>query len=32
MIMRDKGEHLGVYHIGTAREMAIGELAHRIAA
>ena len=32
MIMREKGEHLGIYHVGTAEEITIGELAHRIAA
>lgn len=32
MVMRDKGEHLGVYHVGTREEIAIGELARRIAA
>lgn len=31
MIMREKGEHLGIYHIGTQEEVAIGELARRIA-
>jgi nucleoside-diphosphate-sugar epimerase len=32
MVMRDKGEHLGIYHIGTTEEIAIAELARRIAA
>jgi nucleoside-diphosphate-sugar epimerase len=32
MIMREKGEHLGIYHIGTAEEIAIADLAQRIAA
>jgi len=32
MVMRDKGEHLGIYHIGTGDEIAIAELARRIAA
>lgn len=32
MIMRAKGEHLGIYHIGTSEEVAISNLAHRIAA
>ena len=32
MAMRDKGEHLGVYHIGTTEEIAIADLARRIAA
>jgi nucleoside-diphosphate-sugar epimerase len=31
MMMRDKGEHLGIYHIGTTEEVAIGDLARRIA-
>lgn len=31
MAMREKGEHLGIYHIGTAEEIAIAELARRIA-
>jgi nucleoside-diphosphate-sugar epimerase len=29
--MREKGEHLGIYHVGTAEEVAIAELARRIA-
>jgi nucleoside-diphosphate-sugar epimerase len=32
MVMREKGEHLGIYHIGTSEEVAIAELARRIAA
>jgi len=32
MAMREKGEHLGVYHVGTSEEVAIAELAQRIAA
>ncbi|MEP7029300.1 MAG: SDR family NAD(P)-dependent oxidoreductase [Pseudolabrys sp.] len=32
MVMRDKGEHLGIYHIGTTEEVAIGDLARRVAA
>jgi nucleoside-diphosphate-sugar epimerase len=32
MVMRDKGEHLGVYHIGTTEEVTIADLARRIAA
>jgi nucleoside-diphosphate-sugar epimerase len=32
MVMRDKGEHLGIYHVGTTEEVAIGEVARRIAA
>jgi nucleoside-diphosphate-sugar epimerase len=31
MIMREKGEHLGIYHVGTAEEVTIGDLARRIA-
>jgi len=31
MVMRDKGEHLGIYHIGTTEEVTIGDLARRIA-
>jgi len=31
MIMREKGEHLGIYHIGTTEEVSIADLAHRIA-
>ena len=31
MVMREKGEHLGIYHVGTAEEIAIAELARRIA-
>ena len=32
LVMRDKGEHLGIYHIGTMDEITIADLAHRIAA
>jgi nucleoside-diphosphate-sugar epimerase len=32
MVMRDKGEHLGIYHVGTTEEITIGDLARRIAA
>jgi nucleoside-diphosphate-sugar epimerase len=32
MVMRDKGEHLGIYHIGTTEEITIAALARRIAA
>ena len=32
MVMRDKGEHLGIYHVGTTEEVAIADLARRIAA
>jgi nucleoside-diphosphate-sugar epimerase len=31
MIMREQGEHLGIYHIGTAEEVAIADLARRMA-
>ena len=31
MAMRDRGEHLGIYHVGTAEEVTIAELARRIA-
>jgi nucleoside-diphosphate-sugar epimerase len=32
LVMREKGEHLGVYHVGTSEEVTIAELAQRIAA
>jgi nucleoside-diphosphate-sugar epimerase len=32
MIMRERGEHLGIYHIGTTEEVAIADLARRMAA
>jgi len=32
MVMREKGEHLGIYHVGTTEEVTIAELARRIAA
>ena len=32
MAMRAKGEHLGIYHVGTTEEISIGELARRVAA
>ncbi len=32
MAMREKGEHLGIYHVGTTEEIAIADLARRIAA
>jgi nucleoside-diphosphate-sugar epimerase len=32
MVMREKGEHLGVYHVGTTEEVSVAELARRIAA
>jgi nucleoside-diphosphate-sugar epimerase len=31
MVMRDEGEHLGIYHVGTTEEVAIATLARRIA-
>jgi nucleoside-diphosphate-sugar epimerase len=31
MVMRAKGEHLGIYHVGTMEEVTIAELAQRIA-
>src|SRR5262245_7233059 len=31
MVMREKGEHLGIYHVGTTEEVSIAELALRIA-
>ena len=32
MVMRDKGEHLGIYHVGTMEEVTIADLARRVAA
>lgn len=32
MVMRGKGEHLGIYHVGTTEEVTIGDVARRIAA
>jgi len=32
MAMRDKGEHLGIYHVGTMEEVSIAEVAQRVAA
>ena len=32
MIMREKGEHLGIYHVGTEEEVAIADLARRVGA
>jgi nucleoside-diphosphate-sugar epimerase len=32
LVMRDKGEHLGIYHVGTMEEVTIADLARRIAA
>ena len=31
MLMLEKGEHLGIYHVGTAEEISIADLARRIA-
>ena len=31
LAMREKGEHLGIYHVGTMEEVAIAELAKRVA-
>ena len=31
MLMREKGEHLGIYHVGSTEEVTIAELARRIA-
>jgi nucleoside-diphosphate-sugar epimerase len=31
MVMREKGEHLGIYHVGTSEEVTIADLARRIA-
>lgn len=32
LVMRDKGEHLGIYHVGTHEEITIADLATRVAA
>jgi nucleoside-diphosphate-sugar epimerase len=32
MVMRARGEHLGIYHVGTAEEVTISDVAQRIAA
>jgi nucleoside-diphosphate-sugar epimerase len=32
LAMRDKGEHLGIYHVGTMDEVSIADVARRIAA
>ena len=32
MIMREKGEHLGIYHVGTLEEVTIADVARRVAA
>lgn len=31
MVMREKGEHLGIYHVGTLEEVAIADVARRVA-
>ena len=31
MVMREKGEHLGIYHVGTTDEITIADLARRVA-
>jgi nucleoside-diphosphate-sugar epimerase len=31
LVMREKGEHLGIYHVGTTEEVAIADVARRIA-
>ncbi len=31
LVMREKGEHLGIYHIGTMDEVSIADLARRVA-
>ena len=31
LVMRDKGEHLGIYHVGTSDEVTIAEVARRVA-
>jgi nucleoside-diphosphate-sugar epimerase len=31
LVMREKGEHLGIYHVGTMEEVTIADLAQRIA-
>ena len=31
MVMRSKGEHLGIYHVGTTEEVTIADIAQRIA-
>jgi nucleoside-diphosphate-sugar epimerase len=32
MVMRERGEHLGIYHVGTTEEVAVADLARQIAA
>jgi nucleoside-diphosphate-sugar epimerase len=31
MVMRDKGEHLGIYHVGTTEELSIADVARMVA-
>jgi nucleoside-diphosphate-sugar epimerase len=31
IVMREKGEHLGIYHVGTSEEVTIADLARRVA-
>src|SRR5262249_49157740 len=31
LAMREKGQHLGIYHVGTTEEVTIADLAHRVA-
>jgi nucleoside-diphosphate-sugar epimerase len=31
LVMREKGEHLGIYHVGTMEEVAVADLAKRMA-
>src|SRR4029079_10002934 len=31
MVLREKGEHLGIYHVGTTEEVSMAELAQRVA-
>jgi nucleoside-diphosphate-sugar epimerase len=31
LAMRERGEHLGIYHVGTTEELSIAEVARRIA-
>ncbi|MGA7485522.1 MAG: SDR family NAD(P)-dependent oxidoreductase [Xanthobacteraceae bacterium] len=31
MLIREKGEHLNIYHVGTTEEVSIADLAHRMA-
>jgi nucleoside-diphosphate-sugar epimerase len=32
MVMCERGEHLGIYHVGTSEEVTIADLARRMAA